>query len=1752
MPKAYLPPRCDSYADKPIGTRLTWVAALIATCALLGASCVQRGDESGRAPAQALGLRVGTPGTAQWAPAVPLSLVPASAALLPNGQVLFWASNSRTNFGGSGQTYTSIFDPATGTATETLVTQTGHDMFCTGTTNLSDGRILVNGGDNSERTSLFDALAGTWVSGGDMKIPRGYNANTLLQDGTVLTLGGSWSGGSGNKHGEVWSAATGWRKLTGLLVGPMLTADPSGTYRADNHMWLIPAGNGRVLHAGPAAQMNWIDTAGDGSSVAAGLRGDDADSMCGTAVMYDAGKILKVGGATAYQDVNASTSAYVLDVTPRNGSATAVSVRKLTGMAYRRSYHNSVVLPNGQVVIVGGQTYPVPFSDDTSVLAAELWDPTTETFTTLPAMTSPRNYHSVALLLPDGRVLSAGGGLCGGCATNHPDLQILTPPYLLNQDGTPSARPAITSAPSELSYGTSVAVTTDVPVTAFSIVRVGSTTHTVNNDQRRLPLTFTATGPTSYAVDIPSNRGIALPGYYMLFALESDGVPSVAKIVRLGGDNTPQLVPPSDQSSVVGSLAQLTIVAPAAARAASADAGSPSDAGADAGVSAADPVTFAATGLPEGLSINAATGVISGAATTVGSRVVTVTARNSAGAVSSDFTWTTSAAGRPRFVKLEALSEINNKPWTSVAELNLLDADGNTLTRSGWTVRADSEETARENGSAANAIDGNNTTMWHTEWSASNPPPPHNIVIDLHATPSLGGLRYLPRQGGTNNGTIARYKIFLSVDGTTWGDPVAQGDFSTDGAPATEKTVRFTVPSENHPPTVTVPAAQSTAQGQSVTLTVAASDPDGDTLTYAATGLPPGLTIDAATGVVSGSVTTAGVYTVVVTATDGKAGSGTANFTWTVVAPPSTIAPVLASPATAGAAVSYTADATGSGLTYSWDFGDGGPATEYSTAATASHTYAAAGLYTVTLAVKTADGQVFTRSFRQAVVTAAVAGTASSSSQMAIESRGGASARLWVVNPDQGSVSVFDTATNVKGGEVAVGGFPCSVAVAPGGAVWVVNRDTATVSVIDPASLTVTASLPLPRGSRPAGLVFAPGSSVVAYVSLDALGQVLRLSETGTVTGTVDVGPNPRGLALDASGARLLVSRFITRPLPGEATATVATTVAGSPVGGEVLSVATSSFTVESTVVLAHSEKSDSTVQGRGIPNYLGAAAISPDGTSAWVPSKQDNIKRGKLRDGLDLDFQNTVRAITSRVALATATEDLAGRVDHDNAGLASAAAFHPSGAYLFVALETSRQWAVVDPVGKREILRFEAGRAPQALAVSPDGLKLYVHNFMDRTVGVFDLIPLVNYGESRAPLLATLGTVASANEALSAAVLKGKQFFYDARDTRLARDGYLSCATCHRDGEHDGRVWDFTGFGEGLRNTISLKGRAGAQGPLHWSGNFDEVQDFEGQLRTLASGSGLMSDADFNTGTRATPLGDAKAGVSADLDALAAYVGSLGTFAPSPRRTSGGALTAGAVPGRAVFAQKCAYCHGGAGFTQSTSGRLVDIGTRKPSSGSRLGATLTGLDIPTLRDVWATAPYLHDGSAATVEDAIRAHSGVELTSDQLAAVAAFTGQIGAEEPAFAAAARASYVRLEEVTEVNGNAWGSMAEFDLVDADGATLSRTGWVASADSVELVGENGAAANALDGNANSIWHTQWRGANPVPPHTFTVKLPAATVLGGFRYLPRQTGPLNGTFARYRFYVSDDGTTWGQPIVSGDLSAIGSARAAKTVLLK
>jgi YVTN family beta-propeller protein len=1256
-----------------------------------------------------------------WSAVGSWPLIPIHLVLMPDGRVLSYGTD-----GVGTQTGHSIYDVwdtalGLGGGHLTLPNGTGTDIFCSSQLILPQGgSVFVAGGDNwtgtattnagNNNSNLFNYNSNSLARGNNMTRARWYSTSTTLLNGEVYIQGGT----GGTDRPEIRGVDGSFRSLSNANTSAFDFMFPRN----------FVAPNGRIFGLDSAGKMFYVDTSGSGSVTQVSQLASSYTSSNASAAMFAPGRILQFGGN--------SNGAIVIDINGASPTATPTQ-----SMSSQRRWVTATMLADGKVLATGGSQVDNQLTGVNNI--AEIWNPTTGTWTRGHEGALARLYHSTALLLPDATVLVAGGGAPGPLVNLN--AEIYYPPYLFTAAGTLAQRPAIANAPQFIDIGKTfrVDLADSTSISRVTLVKTGSVTHSWNMEQRFQELTFLRNG-TQLSVQAPTRAALAPPGYYLLFVLDSAGVPSVGRILKIG--------------------------------------------------------------------------------------------------------------------------------------------------------------------------------------VASDPNPA--------ITPSLSN-----------------------------------------------------------------PGAQTTALGSSVSLQLTAIDPNGDTLTYSAFGLPPGLTLDAASGAIGGAPTAIGSYGVTATVTDGI-NVASVNFTWTVtngaaltLAPLPPLAPVLAGTGLA----SYTATASnGVNIVYRWDFGDG-TQSGWSNLPTATHAFASPGIYNVTVTANDDRGVQVTQAGVQTVYLPLASVRPTASSSLAFEPRPTGNPRLWVVNQDNDSVTVFDAVTNAKLGEIAVGTAPRTIAVAPNGRVWVTNRQSATISVIDPGTLAVASTISLPRASQPYGLAFVPGGAH-AFVVLGATGQLVKLDAVSLAqAGSVDVGPNPRHLAIGPGGT-VYVSRFITPPLPGESTADVQTP---ADQGGEVAVVDSGSLSVTGKVILGHSEKDDSENQGRGIPNYLGAAAISPDATQGWVPSKQDNVKRGALRDGTGLNFQNTVRAISSRIVLAGGTEDLAARIDHDNASVASAAVFDQRGVYLFVALETSREVAVISAHGRYQLFRFDVGRAPQALALSADGQRLYVNNFMDRTIGVFDLAPLLSSGVFNVPPLATLSAVAS--EKLSATVLKGKQLFYDARDTRLARDRYVSCASCHNDGGSDGRVWDLTGFGEGLRNTINLRGRAAGQGFLHWSNNFDEVQDFEGQIRALAGGTGLMSDADFNAGTRSQPLGNPKAGRSADLDALAAYVASLTAFDSSPYRTASGALTSAASAGKALFtSMNCGSCHSGAAFTGSGANTLINIGTIKPSSGSRLGSTLDGIDVPTLRDLWATTPYLHDGSAPTLGAAVRAHNGVSIGDADLGNLVAFLQQIGSDE----------------------------------------------------------------------------------------------------------------------------------------------------------
>lgn len=471
-------------------------------------------------------------GVGSWGPTIDIPVVPVSALVEHGtGKVLVWSSYADDRFtgGNGGFTITATYDPATATVSQRTVTNTQHDMFCEGLSIDFHGRALATGGNDNLRASYYDPAGDNWFSVPNMKTGRGYQAQTTISDGRIFTIGGSWSGGQGNKNGEIYSPTSNtWTSLPGAPVGPMLTNDNGGVFRADNHGWLFAWKGGSVFQAGPSKAMNWYGTAGTGSQKAAGSRAADGDSMNGNAVMYDAvaGKILTVGGAPNYQGGTATFNAHVITLGNQNVNP---GVTRINDMYFQRAFHNSVILPDGKVFIVGGQVNPLPFSDDTSILTPEIWNPNGFHFVKAAPQPIPRNYHSVAVLLQDGTVFSGGGGLCGDCATNHFDAQIYYPPYLYTASGALAARPTINSVSTgAVGVGKSFTVGTTGCTNAYSLIRYSSTTHTVNTDQRRLALT--SNGNT---ITIPADPGVALPGYYMIFCLNAAGVPSVSKTIQI-------------------------------------------------------------------------------------------------------------------------------------------------------------------------------------------------------------------------------------------------------------------------------------------------------------------------------------------------------------------------------------------------------------------------------------------------------------------------------------------------------------------------------------------------------------------------------------------------------------------------------------------------------------------------------------------------------------------------------------------------------------------------------------------------------------------------------------------------------------------------------------------------------------------------------------------------------------------------------------------------------------------------------------------------------------------------------------------------------------------------------------------------------------------------------------------------------------------------------------------------------------------
>src|SRR5215211_5465568 len=466
----------------------------------------------------------------QWGPVVDWPVVGIHVALLPNGKVLAWDSvgdAATETFPVHDFTRATVYDPVTGAHTPVNV-DTGYNIFCAGFAHLNDGMLFIAGGNKDAQlngivqTHLFNPANNDWSLGPSMAAGRWYPSVTPLTNGEMLITEG------GPDIPEV-------RKTDGTL-----RALSSASLNLPLYPWLDVAPDGRVFYSGPDQTLRKLDPAGGGSWQSFGQR-DAINRSYGSHAVYDVGKTLVAGGGPSSND------ARVIDM---NGSTPQVSAT--SPMSFGRRQHSLTLLADGSVLATGGNSTGATLVDmNGGVYNAERWDPVTGAWTTLAAQMVTRQYHSTALLLPDGRVLSSGGGVCGTCdqvGYLAKNAEVFSPPYLFKKDGSGelAPRPEITSAPDEVAYNAPFAISTPnaASIGKVALVRLGAVTHSVNMEQRYVPLTFSADGGALNAT-APANANIAPPGIYMLFAIGTDGVPSVARMVRVGAAAPPP--PPANQ-----------------------------------------------------------------------------------------------------------------------------------------------------------------------------------------------------------------------------------------------------------------------------------------------------------------------------------------------------------------------------------------------------------------------------------------------------------------------------------------------------------------------------------------------------------------------------------------------------------------------------------------------------------------------------------------------------------------------------------------------------------------------------------------------------------------------------------------------------------------------------------------------------------------------------------------------------------------------------------------------------------------------------------------------------------------------------------------------------------------------------------------------------------------------------------------------------------------------------------------------------
>ena len=443
-------------------------------------------------------------------------IVPVHLSLTSNGRVAAWdgfeaALNSER-----------VWDPGTGAF---IGIPSGRNLFCAGQVTGADGRLLVFGGHQDsylgiKDTHIYNPQQGTWARGPDMSVERWYPTATALPDGRVFVVSGDNI--TLNEPGMSVPLTNASNTLPSIYDprNQTWTDLPQASRRMPLYPFMFVLPNGKLFDAGPDTTTRTFDL-NTGQWSVVGQSPIDGQS----AVMYRPGKILKSGtwADPEFPGRPVTNGSATIDMT-----AASPAWRSAAPMEYRRAYHTLTVLPDGKVLATGGQTETDGVDETTGIVATEMWDPDTDTWTTMAAHRRPRLYHSSALLLPDGRVLLAGGGAFGA-AKNEDNGEIYSPPYLFK-----GPRPSVAGGPSTVNYGQQFTLNTPDAgrIRSATMVRMGSVTHNLDMDQRFMNLTMSA-GAGTVQLQSPSNANVAPPGMYMVFLIDDQGVPSVGHIVKV-------------------------------------------------------------------------------------------------------------------------------------------------------------------------------------------------------------------------------------------------------------------------------------------------------------------------------------------------------------------------------------------------------------------------------------------------------------------------------------------------------------------------------------------------------------------------------------------------------------------------------------------------------------------------------------------------------------------------------------------------------------------------------------------------------------------------------------------------------------------------------------------------------------------------------------------------------------------------------------------------------------------------------------------------------------------------------------------------------------------------------------------------------------------------------------------------------------------------------------------------------------------